>query len=213
MRFRLLTLLTLAVSASFASADLYTQGPVPGGEGGAFSDVNQIMADNFVTGSSASVTGITFWGSFFLAGNPFPSGGSRNVLARFYDNNGGQPGLLLGSQTISTTFAATGGLSGSGDEVYKFDWSGPAFFSATAGTQYWLSIMDTEGTNSFRWHNGLNGDGNAAFSTDGTNSWSFSGGDRGDMAFVLNPTVVPEPASMIALGLGAAAVLRRRKRA
>lgn len=214
MRFRTLASLTLVVSASVASAQLYSQLPDPNGEGGGFSDVNQTFADDFITGSTAPVTGITFWGSFFEAGNPFPSGGTRSVLARFFDDAGGSPGSLLAQQTLSTSFAATGITTTLGqDEVYKFDWSGPSFFTATSGTKYWLSIMDTEGSSSFRWHNGLGGDDNGAFSNDGGASWNFAGGDRGDMAFVLNPTAVPEPASMIALGLGAAAVLRRRRRA
>jgi len=216
MHFRFLAFGALVLAASIGSAQLYSQLPDPNGEGGAFSDSGQTIADNFTTSTSAPVTHITFWGSFFGAGNPFPGGGSRNVSVSFMNDDGfGLPGSVIGQETGAASFVPTGLLTnfgGAPDTVYQFDidWTGPAF-SPTAGTQYWLSIFDTESTDSFRWHNGLTGDDRTSVSFDGGTTW---GPDlsRPNAAFVLNPVPVPEPASMAALGMGALALLRRRRK-
>lgn len=212
MRFRTMALGGFIFVSSVASAQLYSQLPQPGAEGGAFSDANQVIADDFVTGTTAQVTHITFWGSFFLVGNPFPSGGTRTFNLSFFDDAAGLPGTPLEHGNMSASFTDSGLLTADSDTVYQFDldWTGPTFFTPTAGTRYWLSIVDTQGTNSFRWHNSATGDDHAAASSFG-GPW-FSIDDRANEAFVLNPAPVPEPASMAALGLGALALLRRRKR-
>ncbi len=213
MRLRSWVLWAAVLSSSIASAQLYSQLPSPGDEGGAYSDANQTIADNFTTATSAAVSHITFWGSFDGQGDPFPSGGSRTVSASFFNDDGaGLPGSLILQETLVATFAPSGLFTSQQDTIYQFDtdWIGPTFFTPTSGTQYWLSVFDTEGVNSFRWHNGLTGDDHSGFTTNGGASWNSDGG-RPNYAFVLNP--VPEPASMAALGLGAIALLRRRKRA
>jgi len=212
MHFRLLALGVLVFSVSVASAQLYSQLPLPDAEGGAYSDNNQTIADNFTTSASAPVNHITFWGSFDTQGNPFPSGGSRQVSASFYDDAAGSVGTLLQQENLTATFVASGLFTAQQDTIYQFDmdWAGPTFFTPTAGTQYWFSVYDTESINSFRWHNGATGSGVSNFSSDGRTTWNADDG-RPDYAFVLNPGAVPEPASMVALGLGAAALLRRRK--
>jgi hypothetical protein len=78
----------------------------------------------------------------------------------------------------------------------------------TSGQAFWTEALTVVGNgNAFR-----NPGGGFNFGTDWVNSTAFGATAPTDGAITITGEVVPEPATMLALGLGAAAMIRRRRR-
>ena len=125
------------------------------------------------------------------------SSGSGELKVGFYADNGNDVGAELASWMITV----------SGQSVNTL--AAPAGISIVTGARYWVGLI-AQGTSSLAWNNtqpSVSGRYAVNFDTqDGTVSGQQS-------TFRVETQPVPEPASMPALGLGAAALLRRRKRA
>ncbi|MBS1717358.1 MAG: PEP-CTERM sorting domain-containing protein [Armatimonadetes bacterium] len=180
--------LALACSSAFAISGLR---PI-GGDltlsesitdlGGGFYDYSYTMTN------VSAVNAVWWWGVYSATTG---TGGGAGSLGGFY--NGAPTGdmLDLGAPNVAWTYAASiydpsigiaVGSSGTMDFVaFGLDTSTKVFFADVC----------------FEWA----GDGSLAFNPDGTQQVSYYG----------TSTAVPEPASMAALGLGIAALIRRRK--
>lgn len=171
---------------------------------------NQRMADNFTLGASAGyvVNSITWWG------------GSEG---EFFDDLTNMAGFEIeiydgAMATVYNSTTATGSLTVTdlgpgmfGPNVYEFTLGG-LNASIGMGGNYLISIggiyvnpLD----DAFVWQTGI-GDGTLYYNLDRGDV--FGSSVASDSAFRLDGTIVPEPATMAALGLGVAALLRRRRK-
>ena len=217
------TLLLFAMVGVFGTANaalLYNQpAHTPGATGGdgysSHSGLDRWGADDFTfTGNAWSINQIdmTFVRN---TGNEVITG--FNV--EFYTNNAGLPGTSLGG-TNSTSFSLDAGAGGTyfgRPDVHALVdintiplepgtyWM--AAMVVSNGNIFWLTAATLTGSESaFRWP--ASGYPNW---TSGSQTNLF-GGARVDLAYSLHGSAVPEPASMAVLSLGAAALLRRRRK-
>ena len=164
--------------------------------------------DNFTLGTATTINQVTWVGGYY---NPQSLGPIRQWAVSFYANNGGQPGTLLHAFTI----AGNGGESFLqndvlGDPIYFYKVG--VSFNAAAGTTYWLSVVpDLAFSPQWGWTSSSTGDGISY-----TNYFGTLSSNPTDLAFALSTqqqTTVPEPGSLMSLGigvLGAAGMLRRK---
>ena len=133
-----------------------------------------------------------------------------------YDDNGGQPGNIIAdglfTQGVNYTKTFTqGGILGFYDEYrYDMDISG---YVLSAGTQYHLGLHANP-SNNYGTRDEIYWETTAGNSTQ--TGWESFGGPNGGWAnngqeHAFNLTTVPEPASMVALGAGLLAIVRRRR--
>ena len=175
-----------------------------GGTFGAYATVY----DNFSLASSANIESVDFVGGYY---NPASKGSITAFTISIYADSSNSPGGLL----YSTNIAGNGGETLVGLDTtgsLAFSYAENIFFSATAGTQYWMSIVaDLSFPPQWGWDNSSAGDGvgyqNFFGSLDSTET---------DSAFTLNDTPVPAPEpitlSLFGAGLAGAVAMRRRKK-
>jgi hypothetical protein len=161
-------LVAIAVGASSFGQAVYTQAPnlSAGADGGAFSRLDQIVADSFVPTSTSNFTSLEAWGSYFFTGSPYATGTTQPMQVRFYGNTGSIPNTnnLLYSATLTATLTQTSTFvtDFGNDRLYKFslDITGSPVFNA--GTTYWLAFHAPNTTTDFRWFTSNTGPGSAA---------------------------------------------------
>ena len=144
--------------------------------------------DNFTLGSTSSINMVKWTGGYF---NPGPPGAITNFNVDFWANSGGAPGGLL----ASTAVAGNANETSLGSDYYSYSLNLGTPFTASAGTQYWLSVVPDMGfPPQWGWASGTGGDGIAYQDFFGTRSQLST-----DMAFSLvgNTTATPEPGSML----------------
>lgn len=199
-----------AATSSFATV-IYSQAPINGADGGGFSYPGQIMADNFRVGSSTYYDHVTFWGSYFFQGDPLSVGTQREFRIRRYLSAAAAllPGTLESDQTVMATVTGKAGFADTQDTIYRFEVA-VATNNLLANIEYFLSVISTDTVAGFRWQVGSGSGNAAATSSTGTDTWLPVSGDRGNEAFELSQAV-PEPSTYLVMGVGALALLRRRR--
>lgn len=213
----LTVLLSFAVVVPSAQATvIFDNGSAASGDFEGFSDpeVPQIVADDFVLSASDTVRSIVVFGGYF-SNDTLPA--SDNFSVTFY-NDAGMPGTPVGSSAL-TVFSRvdTGLLAILGTRIFRYevDLANPQTF--TSGTAFWISVVnDTSGgvdpDDDWVWIlSPIEAGGNLNFSVNGGASWTSTSQIA---RFQLdNAFAIPEPSTglLLALGLVALAVGRRRR--
>ncbi len=165
--------------------------------------IYQQMYDSFVLSSPALVTSVAWDGCYDTLTSP---GLVTAWNVRFYQDNGGVPGVLLNSLWFAGNANETATATLSGKTIYAY--SAGTSFNAASGVMYWLSVYPdlvggyTVGGPMWGWNTGTPGTGG-----DGLCFYDQSGVPIGfgpfDMAFGLNGVVIPEPSTYaLVAGLG-----------
>jgi hypothetical protein len=181
--------------SSFGPGDTYQTGFGATISGPNSAATQWTQASQFTSGASGildTVRVVTF----------YAGGSTGNMHVTLHQDNAGS----IGSSMIDWSYFDNTG----GDHFTTLNNPFP-FVTLSAGTKYWIR-MSAEDT---MWH-GWNfaplttPAGRVAWSQDAIN-WNYADGAT-LMAFDVTVSPVPEPGTMIALGLGASALLARRRR-
>ena len=195
--------LSLAVICSFVgvanAAPNFVQDPNTGdnawGQIGALSFEDDLIIDD----GSYNINAITLY-EFYGDGDTY----TMNLYSDYTDNGG----VLLNSWTVpnsggsfdgngrfAVTYNTSGLTLGPGTYIINFSAQSAAF----GGDYYWYNA-DLDAVNG----------NNARIATIGGSD--VFAGQNFDMSWNIDASPVPEPASMVALGLGVAAMIRRRRK-
>lgn len=201
--FRLLAL-TSMVATSAQAAVVFSQ--APNTVGGPYSQSTQQLADNFSVSGGAVINGAKWWGDNY-GGGPFAS-----FTVMFFADTGNGPGSLLASQVVNPTIVDTGVIDSYGRYIQEFN-ADFSSISVSSGTSYFFSVIENA-PNHFTWTQSSSTPGEW-ISNDGS-SWWDAGTDRsGATAYSLFANAsqqVPEPSSILLVGLAVAALRITRAR-
>ncbi len=216
-----LVALGLVACAGFASAQFY--GGDPDGVNGLVSNENSNLGDfsqtfdDFTLSSSMHISAL--YGNFYITAGISPVNASWEIRTGMSNGNGG---TLVASGTSSAAVSSANGFD-------AFGFTGELItvatnFDLSAGTYYMTITPDLQAAG--RGFIATTSGANASGSPIGNgNSWfnsAFFGANYSpasdqlginpvDFSYGVTGSPVPEPASMLVLGLGAIAAIRRRR--
>lgn len=181
---------------------LFDQGASTGAYGGSWTSwtTEQNFLDQVTLTSTSRIDRFTTYTEYDPAGFTGP------FHLKLYSDAAGDPGTSINGQDVAVTSYSVAMTSDS-TSVYAVELDLVTPWYLTGGTKYWVGAS----ANSF--NTGAislltPGDGRMAQYFDTT---YLGATDVGDLAFQLHGEAVPEPASMVVLGLGAVAFLRRKR--
>ena len=161
----------------------------------------QAIAENFSLGTSTSIGAVGCWGVYY----------PNNILVdnftvKIYADSFGMPGTLLYSGAPTSTTSVDTGVDAFGVNVYETTMTLGSAFNASAGTQYWVSVINSTGLGSDWGWVTSSSDSVGAFTLDYGGSWNALGTSSS-----LRLYEVPAPSSLALLGLGGLIAGRRRR--
>jgi len=197
---------------------------------GAQSSVSNSMADDFTVGAGGwTLTGANLFMYQTNSSGTVGSAGSINgANVTIHSDNAGAPGSVVATGTFMSSvytdlFRVSGTTQTSTARQIQFLTIDFGSVNLAAGS-YWIAFNASGTGASGPWAPYLattgpgaqqaSGSANAMQQIGAAGAWNavVDGGFQQDLPFYLNGQPVPEPASMIALGLGAAAIAARRRR-
>ncbi|MCJ7655918.1 MAG: PEP-CTERM sorting domain-containing protein [Dehalococcoidia bacterium] len=174
-------------------------------------------ADDFICNDPAPIVAVRWWGSYIGETTPRDeqSGFWKSMDISFHLSDGNDhplslpvnPYLSLQTVLAQETFW---GEDAQGELVYEYNASLPQPFYQELGVEYFIDIDDPLEGN-WGWHTAesQNLDYSASQSPNHIGPWAHDPDAYVDLAFEL---MVPEPATIALLGLGALSLIRSRKR-
>lgn len=199
-------LLALGLSQAAMAVTVWDNGPPNAISGTNMSE--PVVAENFTLGLPYNVSNLRFWSIQQTAADYRGS-----VSWTIYNNSANQPGSVVFSGLTNAVATPTGGTTGFGYGVYVFNV--PVAFTLNPGN-YWLGLHNGPLSNinsaEMLWATTTTQIGSFGLYSDGS-TWVNS---LNEHAFLIEGTVVPEPATTALLLAGLAGTLaaaRRRKSA
>ncbi len=201
-----------------ASVVLYDQPVLNQTDRGSFSDLSQQqIADQFMLSFAASITGVRWSGSYFNF-DLSPSVTNIAFVIRFFADTSGLPVVTPFYSANVSAAVADSGVVFEGRKIYTFSVDSlPTSVPVLGGVQTWISILESDKSpNFFEWANSTVGPNAYDATRFGDGSvWNQQGPGgiesfRGNQAFTLTGTAVPEPSSLVVLGIGLAAIFIKK---
>lgn len=173
-------------------------------------EFDTLFADDFSIAANDTARSVS-WIGVYSPDNTAPAVDDFEI--RFYADAAGAPGALLQTFAVGNAVARTAVGTLATFTTYSYTADLGAGFGINAGTAYWLVIAnDTTGDNDNWFWAAQTSAGNAHFSLNDGATWAPTLVD-GAMVFTLDNAnaAVPEPASLLLVGIGVAAALRRKR--
>jgi len=177
----------------------------------------QQMADRFSLANSAMITAVSWWGFYFPAGSLTTPQQIQFHIRMFTD----QPGTIAIAPSASPSYETTlfanvsPFITVQGYQTYTFSAQLLDPFAAKMQTGYWLSVVESD----------VSTDGAFDWFNSGPQRWPIGWASRArdidpwtvfsnteQMSFSFSGSVVPEPAVLALLALGAVIILFRWQR-
>lgn len=160
--------------------------------------------DDFSSATATSVDRIRWTGAYAFQNTP-PANDDFRVEIRQARNNG-NPGAVLYSHTIGNANRVDSGVDIFGFDVFSYEADIPEF-SLTAGTTYWLGVINNTTGEFDNWYWGTQTGGNSRGTSNGSSYTAFN--QRHDFTLVQTPE--PSSAAVTLLTLGWLTFRRKRR--
>ena len=177
-------------------------------------DSGFLQADDVTLTSDTVITGVQWTGVYLGSQQTAPA--ADHFTVSIFANAAGSPdgGAMLASFNVGNAVSR----QDSGIDLFAvtniYNYEAAINYTFAAGTTYWVAIStDTsdDAEDNFFWTSQLN-QGNHHFSQDNGATWAAGSNPNGSRHdFRLSGVPIPEPSSMMFLGLSALAIFKRRR--